>query len=177
VKKIETIYLKPSELKHDFGNPRVISDEKIKKLKNSIKKYGDHDIIKIDEEKNIISGNQRIKAMIELGIDSPVLCKQLIGFSDKELKAINIKSNEHDGEWDYNLLNEWKKEINEWDIDLDEEEIFSPILNPEQNNKMVDEKELKKAQQQIDNSIKIREDRIEVVCPKCGEEFFFKWKK
>lgn len=108
MKKINILHLKPSELNHNFENPRKCSKEKIEQLKKSLEKFGDHDIIKINEKNEIISGNQRIKAMIELGIDIPVLCKRLIGFTEKELKEINIKSNEHVGEWDFEILNEWQ---------------------------------------------------------------------
>jgi len=119
MKKIEVLHLNPSQLKHEFGNPRKITETKKKELKKSLEKYGDHDLIKIDESHNIISGNQRVKAMIELGIDTPILCKKLIGYSEKELKAINIKSNEHYGEWDYDLLNEWMDELKDFDKELD----------------------------------------------------------
>lgn len=117
-KKIEVLHLKPSELNTTFQNPRKITNEAMEKLKSSIEKYGDHDCIKIDEAHNIISGNQRVKAMIELGIDTPILCKKLIGYSEKELKAINIKSNEHYGEWDYDLLSEWQNDIKDLDLEI-----------------------------------------------------------
>jgi hypothetical protein len=55
MKKIEVIRLKPSELKHDFGNPRKITPQKQEELKKSLEQYGDHDIIKIDENHNIDS--------------------------------------------------------------------------------------------------------------------------
>ncbi len=119
MKNIEICYLKPSELKHDFGNPRKISEKKTNELKRSLEKLGDHDVIKIDENNNIISGNQRIKAMIQLGIDKPVLCKKLTGYSEKELKAINVQSNLHSGEWDNDKLNEWEDDLKDFDIDLD----------------------------------------------------------
>ena len=116
MKKIETLHLKPSELKHDFGNPRKCSKEKIEELKKSLEQFGDHDIIKINEKNEIISGHQRIKAMIDLNIDTPILCKKLIGYTKKELKKINIDSNEHVGEWDYDLLSDWKDDIKDLDF-------------------------------------------------------------
>jgi hypothetical protein len=117
-KKIEIIHLRPSELKHNFGNPRKITKQKIEELKKSLEQYGDHDVIKIDEDNNIISGNQRVKAMIDLNIDTPILCKKLIGYSEKELKKINIESNRHAGEWDYDKLDEWEKGFQDYNYDI-----------------------------------------------------------
>lgn len=131
MKKIEILHLKPSELKHNFGNPRKCSKEKLEELKKSLEKFGDHDVIKIDENNNIISGNQRIKAMIDLGIDMPILCKKLIGYSEKELKAININSNEHAGEWDYDLKEEWEKDLNDFNFIYEKKvEIKKININP-----------------------------------------------
>jgi len=135
MKKIEVLHLKPSQLKHDFGNPRKITESKKEELKKSLEKYGDHDLIKIDESHNIISGNQRVKAMIEIGIDTPILCKKLVGYSEKELKAINIKSNEHYGEWDYDLLSEWQHEISDIDFDVPVVETESDYLTTTQKSK------------------------------------------
>jgi hypothetical protein len=122
MKKIEVVYLKPSELKLDFGNPRKIQDYKKEELKKSIEKFGDHDVIKINELHQVISGNQRIIAMISLNIDTPILCKKLIGYSENELKKINIDSNEHSGEWDWELKSKWEDEINDFEKDIDVED-------------------------------------------------------
>jgi hypothetical protein len=117
-KNIEICYYKPSELFLSFGNPRKISETNKEKLKQKIQQFGDHDIIKINDKLQVISGNQRIQAMIALNIDIPILCKKLIGYTEKELKKINLDSNEHEGEWDYDLLNEWKIELQDFDFDI-----------------------------------------------------------
>jgi ParB-like chromosome segregation protein Spo0J len=61
MKKIETTHLKPSEIKSEFGNPRNITKEKLKELENSIEKLGDFGCIVVDENNNVISGNQRLQ--------------------------------------------------------------------------------------------------------------------
>ena len=140
MRKIEVVHLKPSELKHDFGNPRKCSKEKIEELKKSLEQFGDHDIIKINEKNEIISGHQRIKAMIDLNIDTPILCKKLIGYTENELKKINIDSNEHVGEWDYDLKDEWERGFDDY---REKDYIFDNISN-------------------------INNNRKEIICPKCG---------
>lgn len=49
-------------------NPRKISKDSFNKLKERIKERGFHDVIKIDIDNVILSGNQRKKALIDLGI-------------------------------------------------------------------------------------------------------------
>ena len=111
MKKIEIVYRKPNEIKSDFGNPRTISKKELTSLKKSIETLGDFGVIVIDELNNVISGNQRVKAMNELGINIPIACKQLTGYTDAEKKAINIRANKSSGEFDEELLNEWLKDI------------------------------------------------------------------
>ena len=121
-KKIEVVYLKPSEIRLDFGNPRKINTRDKDSLKRSLEKFGNHDIIKIDNNLSCISGSQRIEALIALENDTPVLCKKLIGYSKKELRIINIKSNEHSGSWDYDKAEEWKDDLLNEDLNFTFEE-------------------------------------------------------
>lgn len=112
MKQIKTLEVKPSELNHGFGNPRNINQKEKEELKKSIIELGNFGSIVIDEKMQIISGNQRIKCMKELNIDVPVLCKQLIGYTETEKKIINIRSNKSSGEFNEKILNEWLNEIN-----------------------------------------------------------------
>ena len=43
--------------------------------------------------------------------DRIVLCKRLIGYSEADLRAINIKDNTHAGEWDLDLLADWTADL------------------------------------------------------------------
>lgn len=126
--KIEVCYLKPSELKNTFGNPRKISKAKMDDLKKSIEKLDDFGVIVIDEGNQIISGNQRVEAMKQMGIETPIACKKLVGYSDEEKKVINLKANTTSGEWDFSLIGDWIKDIN---LDID----FDIDLQPEQDIK------------------------------------------
>lgn len=111
MKKIEVCHLKIDDLKNDFGNPRKITKEKLNELKNSIEKLDDFGVIVIDEYNNIISGNQRVEAMKQLKIKTPVLCKRLVGYSEAEKKAINVKANMSSGEFDNDILIDWIEDI------------------------------------------------------------------
>lgn len=119
-KRIETVELPVSELKTGFGNPRKIKKKKKEELQESLNTFGDFGLILIDEENNIIAGNQRCAILKGMDPNRIVLCKRLIGYSNAELRAINIKDNVHSGEWDMDVLADWTADLNiDLGVDLD----------------------------------------------------------
>ena len=110
-KRIEIVELKVRDLKTGFGNPRKIRKKKREELEHSLDELGDFGLILIDEHDNIIAGNQRVSILKDKDPETVVLCKRLIGYSEAELKAINIKDNTHAGEWDLDALADWTSDI------------------------------------------------------------------
>lgn len=111
-KRIELCKMKAIDLKTGFGNPRKISQKKLNELKESLRSNGDFGIFLIDQNDNVIAGNQRLKAILDIwGPDTELDCKRLIGYSTAELRAINIKDNTHSGEWDLDLLADWTADL------------------------------------------------------------------
>lgn len=111
-KRIELCKMKAIDLKTNFGNPRKISLKKMQELEESLKQDGDFGIFLIDEENNVIGGNQRLKAIMNIwGPDTMLDCKRLIGYTKAELRAINIKDNTHAGEWDLDMLADWTADL------------------------------------------------------------------
>ena len=89
-KRIEVIELEVQQLNHGFPNPRKKPTPKKKAaLQDSLEKLGDFGVIVIDENNDVISGNQRCKVLMELDPATKVLCKRLIGYSESEKKAVN----------------------------------------------------------------------------------------
>lgn len=129
-KRIEVVEKNVKDLKTEFGNPRKITREKKEELKKSMEDFGDFGLILIDENDNLIAGNQRVSVLKEIDPNTKVLCKRLIGYTTAELRAINIKDNTHSGEWDLELLADWTADLN---IDL----------GIELNNDDVNEKNIK----------------------------------
>ena len=89
-------------------NPRKISEKRKKELIQSLEKFNLVDIPVIDTDETVISGNQRITALIVLGrgeeeIDVRVPNRKL---TKKELKEYNIIANIHYGEFDFELLDD-----------------------------------------------------------------------
>lgn len=110
-KRIETVEMSVSDLKNGFGNPRKITKNKKEELKKSLETFGDFGLILIDENDNLIAGNQRVSILKEIDPERKVLCKRLIGYTESEKKAINIKDNTHSGEWDLDVLSDWMADI------------------------------------------------------------------
>ena len=48
-------------------NPRVMNEQEIERLKNSIKKFGIVEPLVVNKDYTIIGGHQRLKALKELG--------------------------------------------------------------------------------------------------------------
>lgn len=111
-KRIEVVEMRVGDLKTGFGNPRKISKKKREELRRSMDIYGDFGIFLIDENDDLIGGNQRAALLKEEDPDIIVTCKRLIGYSESEKKAINIKDNTHSGEWDLDLLADWTADLN-----------------------------------------------------------------
>ena len=112
-KRIELCKIKAGDLRTGFGNPRKITKNKLQDLEDSFEVLGDFGIFLIDEHNNVIGGNQRLKVVLrKYGPDHIVDCKRLIGYSKSELRAINIKDNTHEGDWDLDLLSEWTAHLN-----------------------------------------------------------------
>ncbi len=106
------------KLKTGFGNPRKITAQKRKELQNSLEQLGDFGLILIDEQYNIIGGNQRVAVMASLDPHRKVLCKMLVGYTEAELRSVNIVDNTHAGDWDLDILASWTSDLN-LDIGID----------------------------------------------------------
>lgn len=110
-KRIEVVERRVGDLKLDFGNPRKIKKQKREELEESLERYGDFGTIIINEENQVIGGNQRVTIFQRQDPDMIVSCKLLIGYSVKEQKYINIKANSHAGEWDLAELGDWTADL------------------------------------------------------------------
>lgn len=118
-KRIEVVQMRAADIKTGFGNPRKISKKKKDELRRSLESLGDFGVFVIDEDNNVIAGNQRLSCIMDINPDTMLLCKKLIGYSEAEKKVINIKDNTHAGEWDLDLLADWTADIT---VDLGLEE-------------------------------------------------------
>ena len=122
MKRIEVCKMRVGDLKHNFGNPRKISKKKAEELERSMDLFGDFGVFVVDEHNNVIAGNQRSIILARRDPDIEVDVKKLIGYSEAELRSINIMDNTHAGEWDLELLADWTADLNlDLGIDLKNE--------------------------------------------------------
>ena len=112
---------KISEVKLNPNNPRLIKDDKFKKLVQSIKDFPEMLSIRpivVNKDMIILGGNMRFRACKEAGItEIPVIVTDLP--EDKQREFL-IKDNTSGGEWDWDMLaNEWDTdELEAWGLDL-----------------------------------------------------------
>ena len=117
--------MKVSKLKLNPDNPRVIKDDKFTKLCQSITEFPKMMEIRpmvVDSEYMVLGGNQRLKAIKELGMkDVPdTWVKQFKDLTEEEKKEFIIKDNIGYGSWEYNDLSEnWDQtDLEHWGVDL-----------------------------------------------------------
>jgi DNA modification methylase len=100
-----------SDLKNWEKNPRKITAVAFGKLKDRIIKRGMHDVLKTDGHDVVLSGNQRKRALIDLGITEVFVMIPSRELTEEEKGTIALESNKNDGEWDWDML------ANNFDID------------------------------------------------------------
>ena len=122
-------------------NPRQLSDDQYKQLKDSISRFGLVDPIIINKNKDrkdiIIGGHQRVKVAKTMGIKE-VPCVEIDLVYDKE-KELNIRLNKNTGSWDYDVM------ANTFDIDelldwgFNEKELQLDIFDEEKDGLIDDD--------------------------------------
>lgn len=120
------IKVKISEVKANPKNPRVIKDEKFKKLVKSIQEFPDMlnkrplvVFTDVDGKYVVLGGNMRLKACNELGMkEIPITVAD--EWTEEQKNEFLIKDNVGFGEWDWDdLANEWDAEkLEEWGLDV-----------------------------------------------------------
>ena len=114
LEKINNVKLNPN-------NPRLIKDDKFKKLVQSIKDFPEMLNIRpivVNKDMIILGGNMRYKACKEAGLkEIPIIVTDLT--EDKQREFL-IKDNTSGGEWDWDMIaNEWDAdELEAWGLDL-----------------------------------------------------------
>lgn len=109
---------KISELKNWESNPRVISDESYKELKESIGSLGNFEPLVINIDGTVLAGNQRLRVAKEKGDKEVEVSVPERELTEEEIKKIGIISNRHSGEWDMDkLANEFEDILEELGFD------------------------------------------------------------
>ena len=136
--------VKTSEVKPNPKNPRLIKDEKFKKLVRSIQEFPDmlnkRPLIvftDVDNKYVVLGGNMRLKAINELKLkEVPIIIAD--EWTEEQKAEFLIKDNVGFGEWDWDsLANEWNTdELTDWGLDLPiimDEPSYEDLIGEEKN--------------------------------------------
>jgi len=114
--------VKISEVKNNPKNPRLIKDDKFRKLVKSIQEFPqmlELRPIVVDENNIVLGGNMRLKACKEAGLKEVYIVKAE-NLTEQQKDEFIVKDNVGFGEWDWDMLaNEWDTELlDEWGLDV-----------------------------------------------------------
>ena len=104
------------------NNPRLIKDDKFKKLCKSIQEFPEMLELRpivVNKDMIVLGGNMRLKACQEIGLtEVPIIVAE--NLTEEQQREFLIKDNVSGGEWDWDILaNEWEVEqLNEWGLDV-----------------------------------------------------------
>lgn len=117
--------IKLTTIKSNPNNPRVIRDEKFKKLVKSIEEFPKMMALRpmvVNEDMVVLGGNMRLKALKELGYKEvpDEWVKSAKDLTEDEIRRFIIADNVGFGEHDWELLaNEWDAaELADWGLDI-----------------------------------------------------------
>ena len=119
---MKTEKVKIGKIKNNPNNPRLIKDDKFKKLVKSIKEFPEMLEIRpivVDKDNIVLGGNMRLRACQEAGLKE-VHILQADKLTEKQQREFIIKDNVGFGEWEWDdLANEWDAdELEEWGLDI-----------------------------------------------------------
>ena len=138
--------VKITEVISNPNNPRLIKDDKFKKLVKSIQEFPDMLNVRpivVNTDMVVLGGNMRLKAIKEAGIKE--INVDIVDWNEQQQKEFIVKDNVGYGEWDWDdLANNWDaQELTDWGLDI-----------PNFTNNDIKEKQ--------DNTINV------LTCPNCG---------
>jgi len=121
-KQMNIEWVKTKDIIPNTENPRIIKDDKFKKLVQSIKDFPEMLEIRpivVNNEMMILGGNMRLKAIQEIGLKEVPIIKAE-NLTEQQQREFLIKDNVGFGEWDWDALaNDWDpSELNEWGLDV-----------------------------------------------------------
>ena len=113
--------VKITEVISNPNNPRLIKDDKFKKLVKSIQDFPDMLNVRpivVNKDMVVLGGNMRLKAIKEAGIKEINI--EIVDWSEDKQKEFIIKDNASFGEWDWSdLANNWdSEELTDWGVDI-----------------------------------------------------------
>lgn len=130
-------WVKTTDIHANENNPRILKDDKFKKLVQSIKDFPEMLEIRpivVNNDMMVLGGNMRLKAIQEIGLkEIPIIKAE--NLTEEQQREFLIKDNVGFGEWDWDALaNDWDAdELKDWGMDLPGD--FNPeVLEAEEDD-------------------------------------------
>ena len=110
------------KIKGNPNNPRIIKNDKFKKLVKSIQDFPqmlEKRPIIVDEDMMVLGGNMRLKASKDAGLKE-VWIDIAEGWTKEQKDEFVVKDNVNFGDWEWDMLaNEWDSvQLSEWGLDV-----------------------------------------------------------
>jgi hypothetical protein len=123
--------VKIGEVKNNPKNPRLIKDDKFRKLVKSIQEFPqmlELRPIVVDENNIVLGGNMRLKACKEAGLQEVFIVKAE-NLTEEQKQEFIVKDNVGFAEWDWDMIaNEWDEDkLEHWGLDLPVKKIEDDI--------------------------------------------------
>jgi ParB-like chromosome segregation protein Spo0J len=115
-------WVKTTDIHANENNPRILKDDKFKKLVQSIKDFPEMLEIRpivVNNEMMVLGGNMRLKAIQEIGLkEIPIIKAE--NLTEEQEREFLIKDNVGFGEWDWDALaNDWNpEELDLWGLEV-----------------------------------------------------------
>jgi len=133
--------VKISKVKGNPDNPRIIKNDKFKKLVKSIQEFPEMLKLRpivVDEDFMVLGGNMRLKASKDAGLKE-VWIEVAEGLTEEQKKEFIVKDNVGFGDWDWDMLgNVWDNtKLGEWGMDVWQPEL-DEVWNEKENENNTD---------------------------------------
>ena len=148
-------------VKANPNNPRLIKDDKFRKLVKSINEFPEmlqlRPII-VNNDMITLGGNMRLKACKEAGLKEVYIIKAS-NLSEAQQAEFIIKDNVGFGEWDWDIIaNEYDEhDLRSWGLDL-------PVFDTEAVNELQDENYIKISIEATNNAFIEMNEKLQNIC-------------
>ena len=169
--------MKTSKLKFNPNNPRKCSKDKLEKLCASITNFPQmmtlRPIVYDPVTMHVLGGNQRLAAIRKLGMKD-IPDEWTIAATDltpEQQKEFALRDNVQLGEWDFEMLSVEFAEFDLAEMGIEVPEVsFTPSETPGMTENNVTDKDVEN--ETISPNVEDKKDYIDLICPKCGHEYY-----
>ena len=150
--QLQTVYYPTEKLIFAEYNPRQLTKDQYKALRDSIERFGLVDPIIVNKHKDrkniVVGGHQRIRIAQDLGIKD-IPCVEVELDADRE-KELNVRLNRNTGEWDWDALANCFDvgELTEWGFTDDELQFWAD----EPTEGLIDDDEVPEVEEAVTKS-------------------------